>query len=207
MSYTYAHYIRRPLTNAHALSRCNYHIKVSLLIPNTVLIATLDNLLNCSIMRPVLLPPSSSSSSASLEAALRIQARSLPACDFVPAAGQIVRALCAHCLWKSPRNVAPMRFFPHILADDYYADDRAVLHTCALARWSHFGDHDTLDGVADQRLRIMGRPRGKKMRSYTRECRTNRKLYLGIAARVEFYRDEINPLINPRQRASQLPAE
>lgn len=52
----------RSLTNAHVLSRGNYHIKVSLVIPNTVLIATLDNLLNCSIMRHC-----SSPSSASLE--------------------------------------------------------------------------------------------------------------------------------------------
>lgn len=36
------------LTNAHALARSNYDIKDSLVILSSVLIATLDNLLNCS---------------------------------------------------------------------------------------------------------------------------------------------------------------
>jgi len=42
---------RPPLTNAHSLSRSNYRIKLSLLIPNTILIAAFHNLLNCSITR------------------------------------------------------------------------------------------------------------------------------------------------------------
>lgn len=80
----------RSLTNAHALFRSNYHIKVSLLILNTVLIATLDNLLNCSIMRPVL--PTLSPSSTSLEA-LRIHAR-FPRCDFVGCGADHAGTLC-----------------------------------------------------------------------------------------------------------------
>lgn len=60
------------LTNAHVLLRGNYRIKLSLLIPNAVLIAMLDNLLNCSIMKPVI--PTLSPFSTSLEA-LRIHTR------------------------------------------------------------------------------------------------------------------------------------
>lgn len=112
--------VRRSLMNAHVLPCDNYHIKVSLLIPNTVLIATLDNLLNCSIMRSC---SSLSPSFTSLEA-LRIHTRS-PRCDFVGCRAN--RTHCTHCLWKSQQDIV-MCLISHILKDDYYADDCAVLH-------------------------------------------------------------------------------
>jgi len=43
------------------------------------------------------------------------------------ASRQIMWALCAHCLWKSQQDVA-ISLIPHILKDDYYADNCAVLH-------------------------------------------------------------------------------
>lgn len=86
----YVYTVWRSLTNAHVLSRSNYHIKVSLLIPNAVLIATLDNLLNCSIMRPALLILSPFSISL---VAFRILTRFLRR-DFVGCGANCAGTLC-----------------------------------------------------------------------------------------------------------------